>query len=156
MTKHSPDPKPERQLPLNEKVSRVIHNVADIAFADTSSDLERPVSPEVSAEGVMLLIQAWRERAHYLPGDLFSDPAWEMLLELLHAEIEQRPVSASALCTASTAPAGTANRWLKALEDRALAVRQPDPHDAAITFVRLTPRASTALRCYFRDIVQRQ
>lgn len=156
MSKHSPNSSPDRQLPLSEKVGQIIQNVADMTFAKNLSEADTAFSVELSGEAVSGVIQAWSERARYLPGELFSDPAWVMLLELLHAELDQRRLTVSKLCKASRVPTSTANRWLMALEDHALVIRQADRHDATSPFVELTPNAGTALRRYFRDVVQRR
>jgi DNA-binding MarR family transcriptional regulator len=153
VTKHSPDSTPERELPLNEKVALLIQNVADMAFASSMRAGGSP-SPDVPAETVSAALKAWRHRSDYLPGELVSDPAWGMLLELLHAEIEERRMTVPDLCTASTAAPGTAERWLKAMEERSLVTRRTSPREGAAPFVELTPKAGTALRHYFRDVVQ--
>lgn len=149
MTKYSPDREPERQLPLNEKVGRILHSLARSTFARNSPDNDRL---DVSKEVVGAAIRAWRERTCYLPAELLSDPAWGMLLELLHAEIGKRHVSLRRLCKASSASTPTAIRWLKVLEERELVVRQADPLNSGNEFLELTPKGSTALRLYFRDI----
>ena len=149
MTKYSPDAEPERQLPLNEKVGRILHSLAASTFAKSSSDNNRLDVPE---EVVSAAIRAWRERACYLPAELFSDPAWGMLLELLHAEIENRQVSLRRVCKASAASTPSAIRWLKVLEDRDLVIRQADPLNSRNEFLELSPKGSAALRLYFLDI----
>jgi DNA-binding MarR family transcriptional regulator len=149
VTKYSSDAEPERQLPLNEKVGRILHSLARSTFAKISSDNDRL---DVSEEVVSAAIRAWRERACYLPGELFSDPAWGMLLELLHAEIQKRQVSLRRLCKASAASTPSAIRWLKVLEDRELVTRQADPLNSGNEILELSPKGSTALRFYFRDI----
>jgi len=148
VTKYSPDSEPERQLPLNEKVGRILHSLARSTFAKTP-DADRL---EVSEDVVVAAIRAWRERACYLPSELFSDPAWGMLLELFHAEIGNRQVSLRRLCKASAASTPCAIRWLKALEDRELVSRQADPLNSGNEYLELTPKGSTALRLYFRDL----
>jgi len=149
VTEHSPDTEPEGPLPLNEKVGRILHSLARSTFTKTSTGNERLEVPE---EVVSAAIRAWRERACYLPGELFSDPAWGMLLELLDAEIRERQVSVSRLCKASAASTSSAIRWLKALEDRGLVIRRADPLISENEFLELTPKGSTALRLYFRDV----
>ncbi len=149
VTNYSPDAEPERQLPLNEKVGRILQSLARSTFAKASSEND----PSYVSEGaVSAAIRAWRERGCYLPGELFSDPAWGMLLELLHAEIGGRRVSVSGLCKASAASTPSAIRWLKALENHKLIVRRADSLASGNEFVELTPKGSTALRLYFRDI----
>ena len=111
-----------------------------------------PVRLEISDEAVTEVIEAWRERARYLPDEILSDPAWGMLLELLHAEVQDRPVSLSHACKASGVSTSIAVRWIKALESRDLVVRRS--HSSGEASVELTPNGSSALRRYFRDVVQ--
>jgi len=47
-------------------------------------------------------------RARYFRDELFADPAWDMLLDLLQAEIAQLRVPVSSLCIAASVPATTA------------------------------------------------
>lgn len=149
MTKHSSGSEPEGRLPLNEKVGRILHSLARSSIAKTLSDDDRLDVPE---SVVRAAIRAWRERACYLPPELFSDAAWGMLLELLHAEICERRVSVLRICKASGASRSTAIRWLKVLEERGLVIRRAEPLNSANDFVELSPKGSTALRLYFRDI----
>lgn len=97
------------------------------------------------------MIAARRARGKYLPNDLFADPVWDMLLELLEAEILPRQVSISFLCRAAAVPETTALRWLKKMEERGLVVRRSDPHDLRRVFVELAPETSQALRRYFAE-----
>jgi hypothetical protein len=53
-------------------------------------------------------ICARRLRERLLPAGLFADPAWDMLLDLYAAEIEEQPVSVTSACIAAAAPATTA------------------------------------------------
>lgn len=156
MTKHTPEVNPERQLPLQEKVSRVLQSLARGSFAKTASDIEMPgkADLEVSEEALDRIIHEWRERPHFVPGDLLADPAWAMLLELLQAECQDRQVSLPGLCEVSAVPASSAARWLKALEQRGLIVRRAASGDPKDEFVELSSKGSTALRRYFRDVVQ--
>jgi DNA-binding MarR family transcriptional regulator len=149
VTKYSPDEESERRLPLNEKVGRILHILARSSVSKTEPESDRLDVPE---EVVSAAIRAWRERACYLPSELFSDPAWGMLLELLHSEIGKRRVSLSRLCKASAASTSSAIRWLKVLEDRELVIRRPDPLISGNEFLELSPKGSTALRAYFHNI----
>jgi DNA-binding MarR family transcriptional regulator len=69
---------------------------------------------------------------------LFSDPAWDILLDILANEGRLNRVAVSSACIASCVPATTALRWLSTLEDHGLIERQPDPADARRTFISLT------------------
>jgi DNA-binding MarR family transcriptional regulator len=98
------------------------------------------------------VIRARRLRSRYFPEELFADPAWDMLLDLLQAEIAQLRVPVPSLCIAAAVPATTALRWLKAMVQQGLFVRRADPHDGRRVFVELAPDASRALRRYFADV----
>src|SRR3546814_17984132 len=65
------------------------------------------------------LLRFRRLRDRYFAGDLFADPAWDMLLDLYAARSQNsHPVSVSSLCIASSVPATTALRWIKAMEEK--------------------------------------
>jgi DNA-binding MarR family transcriptional regulator len=158
VTKYTPDPKHGRLLPLQGKVSRLVQSLARSSFQKVPLEPEESTSetiaPEVPQEVVARMVRTWRERAYYLPGELLSDPAWGMLLELLYGELANRRVSLSRLSRISCVSTASTVRWLKALESRELVVRNVDPHGPQNEFVELTPRASLALRRYIRDVVQ--
>jgi len=108
--------------------------------------------PPLSADTVRSVIRARRLRARYFREDLFADPAWDMLLDLLQAEIAQLRVPVSSLCIAASVPATTALRWLKTMVSQGIFVRRADPHDGRRVFVELAPDASQALRRYFAEV----
>ena len=110
--------------------------------------------PPVSADAVRSVIRARRLRGRFFEEDLFADPAWDMLLDLLQAEIAQLRVPVSSLCIAAAVPATTALRWLKAMTDKGIFVRRADPHDGRRVFVELSRDASVAIRRYFAEVGQ--
>ena len=156
MTRYTRDTKRGDLLPLQDKVSRIIRSLAKPSFepATTAPEELADVAPEVSEETVNRVIEAWRERTSYLPRELLADPVWGMLLELLQAEVQDRRVSLSRLCTVSEVAPSAATRWLKALERQELAVRRVDPQDAENEFVELSPKGRSALRRYFHAVVE--
>jgi DNA-binding MarR family transcriptional regulator len=91
-------------------------------------------------------------RSRFFAEELFADPAWDMLLDLLQAELAQLRVPVSSLCIAAAVPATTALRWLKTMTNQGLFVRRADPHDGRRVFVELDPAASLALRRYFAEV----
>jgi DNA-binding MarR family transcriptional regulator len=93
-------------------------------------------------------------RARYFGENLFADPAWDMLLDLLQAEISQVRVPVSSLCIAAAVPATTVLRWLKTMVGQGLVVRRADPWDRRRVFVELAPETSHALRRYFAEVGQ--
>jgi len=150
---------PDRLLQLSEEVSRIAGSLAQLSLGagltprspaseSTASD------PLVSHETVTWLIRARRERARYLKSDLFCDPAWDILLDLLRAELAQQRVAVSSLCIAACVPATTALRYLKTMVERGMIIRRADQHDGRRVFVELSPEMSKALREYFVNVIR--
>jgi DNA-binding MarR family transcriptional regulator len=149
----------ERLRQLSDEVSRIASTLARLsagpAVAPPAVEATNPgEAPNVSAETVRAVIRARRLRARYFSEDLFADPAWDMLLDLLQAEIAQLRVPVSSLCIAAAVPATTALRWLKTMVSKGLFIRRADPHDGRRVFVELAPGASQALRRYFGEVGQ--
>jgi hypothetical protein len=149
----------ERLRQLSEEVSRIASTLARLSTGPAAPI--RPIEkssaadvPPLSVETVRSVIRARRMRARYFRDELFADPAWDMLLDLLQAEIAQLRVPVSSLCIAASVPATTALRWLKTMVSEGIFVRRADPHDGRRVFVELAPEASQALRRYFADVGQ--
>jgi len=90
-----------------------------------------------------------RLREKFFPAELFSDPAWDMLLDLMTARLDRRPVSVSSLCIASAVPATTALRWIKTMTEAGLFERCADPHDGRRVFIGLADKTAQKLASYF-------
>jgi DNA-binding MarR family transcriptional regulator len=153
----SRDPGAERLRQLSDEVSRIAATLARLSTVPASPqpELRKPVEedvPDVSVEAVRSVIRARRLRTRYFAEDLFADPAWDMLLDLLQAEIAQLRVPVSSLCIAAAVPATTALRWLKSMTDKGIFLRRADPHDGRRVFVELSRDASVALRRYFAEV----
>ncbi|MEO7813992.1 MAG: winged helix DNA-binding protein [Sphingomicrobium sp.] len=108
--------------------------------------------PPLSVDVVRSVIRARRLRARFFAEELFADPAWDMLLDLLQAELAQHRVPVSSLCIAAAVPATTALRWIKSMTDAGLFLRRADPHDGRRVFVELSPGASEGMRRYFGEL----
>ena len=148
MTKYVRDTKADRLLPLDRQVSRIARSLASSSFAKIPAN-GHAGEFEIHPTTVLEIIRARRARAIYFPGELFSDSAWDILLELLHAETARRRITVSALSEESGVPAATLSRWLNALADKGLVVFGRES-----STVKLSTNASEAFRHYFRDIFQ--
>lgn len=98
----------------------------------------------------------WRDRHFRMYRDLFADPAWDLLLDLLVSETEGRTVSTTAACLASGVAVSTAMRYIHLLEDRGLVMRVPDRNDARRVFVQLSPAGRREMVAYLRLIAGRR
>jgi DNA-binding MarR family transcriptional regulator len=142
---------------LSDEVSRIAATLARLSTgpAATTRSVEPEQvgdAPEVSVETIRAVIRARRLRSRYFDEELFADPAWDMLLDLLYAEISNLRVPVSSLCIAAAVPATTGLRWLKTMVQQGIFLRQADPHDGRRVFVQLAPPSSQALRRYFADV----
>jgi DNA-binding MarR family transcriptional regulator len=141
---------------LSDEVSRIAATLARLSVGpDAPVERTQPPrgeAPTVSPDIVRQVIRARRLRARYFDEELFADPAWDMLLDLLQAEIAQHRVPVSSLCIAAAVPATTALRWIKTMTDSGLFNRRADPHDGRRIFVELSHDASQALRRYFAEV----
>lgn len=108
-------------------------------------------SRPVTEQELRLMLRARRNRARFFDGDLFADPAWDMLLELYAAELGQRRLAVTSLCIGSGVPATTALRWIRTLENKGLLVRSADPRDGRRVFVSLSETAVRSMSAYFQQ-----
>ncbi len=142
---------------LSDEVSRIAATLARLSTGPSASvrafeSEPRADAPEVPLETVRAVIRARRLRSRYFAEELFADPAWDMLLDLLQAESSNLRVPVSSLCIAAAVPATTALRWLKTMVEEGIFIRRADPHDDRRVFVELAPHTSLTLRRYFGEI----
>jgi predicted transcriptional regulator len=96
-----------------------------------------------------------RRREKHLPGKLFGEPAWDILLDLFICAGEGKPVFVSSACLAANVPQTTALRRIQILEEHGLVEREGDSGDNRRTIVRLTPEGHAAMASFFDGSVVR-
>lgn len=101
---------------------------------------------------VRKIIRQRQLRARFFEGDLFADPAWDMLLDLTAARAEHLRVSVTSLCIASGVPPTTALRWIGQMTDVGLFQRVDDETDRRRAFITLTDKAADAMARYFAEL----
>ena len=116
---------------LSREVKRIATILADLSDEENRAPAETSAEPgaPIDAGGIRAMIRARRLRDQHFAPELFADPAWDMLLDLMAARLEQRRVAVSILCIAAAVPPTTALRWIKTLTDQGLFVRRADPQD---------------------------
>ncbi|MGI4876720.1 MAG: hypothetical protein ACRYG4_04475 [Janthinobacterium lividum] len=129
---------------LGAEADRVAAALARLVVPTDASDPPPPIDAAV----VRGLVRARRARERYFPGDIFADPAWDMLLDLTAARAEGQPVSVSSLCIAACVPPTTALRWIRTLCDSGLFDRASDPLDARRAFIALAEPTARAMARY--------
>ena len=133
------DSRRERHFPILQPVPE-----EDVAPAG-------PDEARADAAFIRTMIRARRLRTHYFRADLFADPAWDMLLDLMAARLEGKKVAVSSLCIAAAVPPTTALRWIGVLTDGDLVVRVADPEDGRRVHVEVADATARALRVWLRD-----
>jgi hypothetical protein len=147
---------------LNEEVARIADTLARLTRGEEAPprngasvrapgmDFHGPEgrAAPVSAGEVRSVIRARRMRGQFFTGELFADPAWDMLLDLFAADLEQRRVSVSSLCIAAAVPPTTALRWISTMHDAELFERQADPSDRRRAYIALSAKGLDGMRSY--------
>ena len=124
------------------------HAAAPEMTASVAASLDE-CSSRITAEALLAFARETyairRRRDRHLPGDLFGEPTWDILLDLYVATRENRPVPTTSACIGANVPPTTALRWLRILEARGLVEREEDNRDGRRTFVRLSARGLAAM-----------
>lgn len=133
---------------LSDEAGRIASALASLsqAEAERESGLERPID----STRIRAIIRARRMRDQYLGADLFADPAWDMMLDLMAARLEDQRVPVSSLCMAAAVPPTTALRWIKVLSEQGVFVRTADPEDGRRIYIELADEIAKALEAYLR------
>ncbi|WP_299323711.1 winged helix DNA-binding protein [Parasphingopyxis sp.] len=149
---------------LSEEAGRIARALAELSHderAQPNGDDHRlaeaphafhaePVRAEaLRADDIRTMIRMRRLRERFFDRELFADPAWDMLLDLMAARLEGRQVAVSSLCIAAAVPPTTALRWIRTMTDRGLFVRRSDPRDGRRVFIELSDEAAHALERWF-------
>ncbi|WP_447725553.1 hypothetical protein [Sphingomonas koreensis] len=112
-----------------------------------------PGAPAIDRKIVArLAVRMYRLIGERLGHDLFSTPAFDMLLDLYVRE-DHRPMSLTGLCGAAAVPERTALFTINRLVERNLLTRHPDPRDARRVNVELSAGAVRMLDSCFDDLL---
>ena len=119
-----------------------------------------PAPTEVEDETILSrlvkeILRSRRRREKIFGGELFGEPAWDILLELYAAEWTQQRLSIHGACCVSAVPETTALRWIVRLEREGWVQRSDDPLDGRRKWLTLTDRASAAMRDYLKELAIR-
>lgn len=142
------------------RFAEIVDTLAEALGSSREEALERiahlcarlPLSGDAFT-AVIRTAQRQRMRRNAVMGvELFRDPAWDMLLELLLIEREGLTVSVSALCFASGVPATTALRHIDWMEEGGLITRRGDFADHRRVLVALAPGVADRLEPFLREL----
>jgi len=114
-----------------------------------------PIRPESDHERLRALraLQQWQaSRDKFFPKDLFEDPCWAMLLDLMTNHLLGKRISVSSLCMASGVAQTTALRRISNLKACGLIRRVADDQDGRRVFVELTEEGIASMSRYIEHI----
>lgn len=143
-------------------------NVAGLSMLSFSEQLARLVSvlegksvdpqldgkysdKEISAT-LRTIIAARGLRNRLFPANLFADPAWDILLDLTRARLDNQQVSVSSVCIAASVPLSTALRWVRQMTEANLLRRWTDPKDRRRDLIALTDPTAAHMRDYLSTV----
>jgi FixJ family two-component response regulator/DNA-binding MarR family transcriptional regulator len=112
-----------------------------VAGASDDADIRR--------KALATLRKVRKVRSKYLPEELFSDPCWEMLLDLYDSRLSGEDVTVTGLGVTSGVPMSTALRRLQELQRHRLIERIEDRSDKRRQLVTLTPDGLRAIDNFF-------
>lgn len=102
-----------------------------------SSSEEDAATLTTAAERI-LRFRRHRERI-FAPSHLFSDPAWDILLEIFRSAARGVPIAVSDTSACAGIASSSATRWIRTLETAGLVRRSPDPDDKRRVLLDITP-----------------
>lgn len=144
---------------LNDEVARIADKLVKLTQTEAAVPVAgvrmpdmafrgQDTSEQISAVEVRAAIRSRRLREQFFAETLFGDPAWDMLLDLFAAALEQRQVSVSSLCIAAAVPPTTALRWIGTMHDAGLFERCADPSDRRRAYIALSQKGLDGMRNY--------
>ena len=126
--------------------------LADGAVAtNTCPETGRP-TPEELLRVAAGIYDARRKRDKIAIGELFGEPAWDMLLALYCLPARGEKLGVTALSYAANVPQSTGHRVQAVLAERGLIERTTESSDARRQLVWLTEKARTILENYFTSL----
>lgn len=98
---------------LTAKLSAVAEEFnGRVAHAAEQQPADEGPSEAALVDHAEMVLEERRMRRQFLPGELFHEPAWDMLLALFVSRDERLPMNIKALVSMSDAPVTTSHRWI--------------------------------------------
>lgn len=118
------------------------------------ADAERAVAMHDGdlTEFARQLLAGHKQRDLYFDPMLFSNPAWDILLNLYVADAEGKPVGVLDACAVSPVPQGVALRWLGYLKQEEMVIETQDPAHPRQTVLRLSDQTRLTISSYLGSL----
>lgn len=138
----------QQQANLSSFGTQISRLVTALEGRGLGSSLAGTPSNEELAATLRAIITSRSLRARFFSGQLFADPAWDILLDLTRARLEEQDVSVSSVCIAASVPMSTALRWVCQMTEGGLLRRWPDSRDGRRDLIALTDESANYMREY--------
>lgn len=102
-------------------------------------------SLKLTEDHILSVLQMRRARDAIFGEQLFSDPAWDILLELYAAKLGGRTMTSSQLAMAIGVPDSTSGRWITALRNRRLITSAVDESRPPQVYISLTTEGASRM-----------
>ena len=124
---------------------------SELAHANDSPEPLEPLIVECARE----MYRRRRHRERIFCYGLFSDPVWDILLDLFIAQAESRSICVSSACIGASVPTTTALRHINYMVDAGLLNRIPHPNDSRSRLLQLSCEANRLMTEYLSWVVLR-
>lgn len=119
--------------------SEIIAAIGRHQEAPPAEPLPQRARPEVDRrEFIARVIRLRHQKSKIFDRDLVADPVWDMLLDLMRAELDNQGVPTVNLAIAAAIPISSALRRIAELEQAGMITRQQDQEDRRRVIVNLT------------------
>jgi len=101
---------------------------------------------DITEDHILSILIVRRGRETVFGPNLFSEPAWDALLELYAAKLGRRSMSLDDVAKALDIPESTMARWIDVLTDRQLVETESDPIEPSRLWLRLTSEGEAKMK----------
>jgi DNA-binding response OmpR family regulator len=133
---------------------RLLGSLLQNQASHAAAPVDVPASMRTNPDAALLrkLIRAESTRAMAIGGKALGDPAWNILLDLILASLEDRKVAVSSACIVAGVATTTALRLITRMVDDGVLIRVPDESDGRRHFLAIEPTVERALKSYIADL----
>jgi DNA-binding response OmpR family regulator len=133
---------------------RLLGSLLQNQAGHAAAPVDVPTSMRTNPDAALLrkLIRAESTRAMAIGGKALGDPAWNILLDLILASLEDRKVAVSSACIVAGVATTTALRLITRMVDDGVLMRVPDESDGRRHFLAIEPTVERALKSYIADL----
>lgn len=127
-----------------ERITILANEIAENAAVISQESKHSSIS-SLAAQCVMLNAIVKRRDDAFNDQELFSQPVWEMLIQIFFLHLSGDNIPVSKICEDSHLPMSTARRWLQILERKSYIVLDAGIADSLDERIQLTDHAIAVL-----------